>query len=109
MGSEHFGSDTIIRLGTGRRHMERISINGATVSYRLYGSGEPVVALHSTADSGGQWESFGLGEVHNRCLYAEIDQVAAEIARGGISASGRGPRASDRAQVLQGSRVRWRP
>lgn len=41
--------------------METISINGTTVSYRLYGSGEPVVALHSTAGSSGQWESFGLG------------------------------------------------
>lgn len=88
-------------LGTGRRHMETININGTTVSCRLYGSGESVVALHSTAGSGGQWESLGLG-VPRRF------QVAAEIARAGISASDRGPRASGPVSVLQRSRDRSR-
>lgn len=41
--------------------METISFDGTTVSYHLYGCGEPVVALHSTAGSGRQWEGLGLG------------------------------------------------
>ena len=41
--------------------MKTTNIDGTTVSYRLYGCGEPVVALHSTAGSGGQWERLGLG------------------------------------------------
>ena len=39
--------------------MPTIQVNGAAIAYTAAGTGEPVVALHSSAASGAQWRALG--------------------------------------------------